>query len=197
MSQSLYDRYIKTRKIIEDFYSHLSGEVSEDVRKRIQRINKEYTKDDPFSLDSYMTYHHVLVNRVNDILNDNRLVIEELNKYIVEIKRLEQTNEKSKVTSLKNKVMSFKKDQDYLSFSHVNNLIILLHKCSVKLVPKDLAPIFTMGRISQQLLISSFNLENSCIIGEQKYEINYEAIENCCIDMSFTDELASNLLKLI
>jgi hypothetical protein len=180
---------------IKLFNNFLADKLTDKERKLVvQRLNK-YGKID--SEITHIAYIQQLSNQVQTMISASTENIESLNKLKNQLKALKKDSESSpiKKTQYDKSLSDFNKiknSYEILTYDQINELLIELEKSIIRTIPYKLSPVFLLGRVTQQLLITAGNLEEQCLDEESD---EYVVTEDALIDCESSFEVVSGLIN--
>ena len=180
---------------IKLFNNFLADKLTDKERKLVvQRLNK-YGKID--SEITHIAYIQQLSNQVQTMISASTENIESLNKLKNQLKALKKDSESSpiKKTQYDKSLSDFNKiknSYEILTYNQINELLIELEKSIIRTIPYKLSPVFLLGRVTQQLLITAGNLEEQCLDEESD---EYVVTEDALIDCESSFEVVSGLIN--
>jgi hypothetical protein len=180
---------------IKLFNNFLADKLTDKERKLVvQRLNK-YGKIN--SEITHIAYIQQLSNQVQTMISASTENIESLNKLKNQLKSLKKDSESSpiKKTQYDKSLSDFNKiknSYEILTYDQINELLIELEKSIIRTIPYKLSPVFLLGRVTQQLLITAGNLEEQCLDEESD---EYVVTEDALIDCESSFEVVSGLIN--
>lgn len=181
---------------MNNFFSHLNGNKLDEVYDEITQISN-LDKD---SMDAEILYVETLLYKVYKLIFKSRENLHE-HVYLKSVIKQESSNSETSKEELDALILEYNEQKlnlNVLSFEQIHSMLLLLDSCINKIIPKNLSPIFILGRTSQQLVSVAYNFAEDCAIPlTEQYKINLDAVDCCCDDMSIAQELISGVSNII
>ena len=183
---SLSDNHIQLINYIKMFNDFLADKLDDkDKKLMIQRLHKygDYKSD-----ITHISYLQYLSHQIHDLIlvsNENSTTITNVKKQLKVLK--DASNESAtKKTQYEIAISDFNKvkhNYEIITYEQLNELIVEFEKSVIRTIPYRLSPIFLLGRVTQQLLVTASNLEEQCYEEDKGCMINSDALNDC--DYSF------------
>jgi hypothetical protein len=193
---------------LDQLFDHFMGNKTDSVYEDIIKYNNLDRNDEDFnkkivSMECEIIYLNVLMGKIFNLISnsrDNYYRYKDLKKELQQLKAIanESKENQQQYESLEEVYKQFKENIDILSFEEIHNLLISLDRCIAKVIPVIHSPIFMLGKVSQQLMMTAYNFsEDSSIPNSDKYKINNDALDFCFDDLSIAKELLENTTEVI